>query len=343
METNNPMNGLDTSFLQQTNDIIPMSEVDLPDVDEDSGSSVAGGTEEALFFKKVKDRNVLKANYRLALGIDPSQNGSGFALYDNREGKNELHLMSSSLHLGDPAKDPLAFYKMQQEFREDLKSVVETAIPEGTDDVFDLIVIENTILNHSAEVFKKLVLINYMIDTLLGDGTVKTKDFVRVNNNVWKHFLYQYKPGKHYKKVKLEIEDVLLYLEEPYALENHDKPAAWKKNNQYQDKLDALSMILVGREIQQDIKEKGSKKHKLKYQYELVFTRPDTNSENGYTELQLTNRLPNTLLDSIDTLGKEAHKGKYFIEVTASQLGNFGIKNDLLFPFGESVGYLLIF
>lgn len=294
------------------------------------------------YFKKATSRGILKANYKLALAIDPSQNGSGFAIYDNRWGTESLFLESSSLSkIKDTKEDPLNYFKMQKEFSQDLLEALSTNIKGFTEGkiVFDLVIIEDTVFNNGdPQIFKRLVLINHVVDHLIASGVIKTDTFLRVNNKVWKKFLFSYKTGKQYLNVKREIEETLLYLQEPLVLENYDKKPSWKKNSNYQDKLDAISMLITGQDVKEYYKIQASGIKKVNYRYKLLIEKPAKG-----TEIELSDMTYKSLLETIKQLKGEKVKNKYFIKVKRGQLGNFGIKNDLIFPLGVEVAYLYLY
>lgn len=293
-----------------------------------------------LYYKKATSRGILKANYRLALAIDPSQLGSGFAIYDNRGTEPVLHLESSTLSpIKDTKEDALNYFKMQREFHEDLLGVVSSNIKDYQDDVFDVIIIEDTVLsNANPQTFKKLVLLNHVVDHLIASNILKTNCFLRVNNKVWKKFLFSYKTGKQYRNVKREIEETLLYLDEPLVLDNYDKSKSWKNKTHYQDKLDAISMLITALDVKEYYSQESKKIKKHSFKYKLETTLPDRG-----TPVELANTEHRTLIQTIKQLQSEPRKSRYFMKVTRTQVGSWGIKHDLIFPIGIDEAYLLLY
>lgn len=296
-----------------------------------------------LYYKRATTRAILKNSYQLALGIDPSQHGSGFAIYDNRGingSKPILHLESSSLSkIKDTKEDPLNYFKMQSEFASDLLDAVKLHIDDPSKVTFDIIIIEDTVFsNGDPQTFKRLVLINHVIDHLITQKAINTKRFVRVNNKVWKKFLFSYKSGKQYMNVKREIEETLLYLKEPFVMENYNQTKKWKDKTHYQDKLDALAMLVVGNDVAEYYESQVTKAKKVSYKLKLTTSEPKNS-----TLVELPNTHQKTLRDAISSIKSEPVKHRYHIPVVRGQIGSWGIKQDLIFPLGIEEAYLVLY
>lgn len=342
------MSEIETSFLLQQEEIVPQA-IDLQPY---TGNNIASFSLETLngledqqleqdtsnivAVKKVNAMEMLHKGYELALAIDPSQNGSGLAIYKRSNEVEPLTLVSSALTYDDKNTDPMRYFKMQQEFANDLLEFIEYTTGEKQP-TFDCIIIEDTLLKHNPQIFKRLILINHVIDYLIGTEQVKTKSFLRLNNETWKKELRSYKIGKKYKTDKLDIEESLILLELPYALTNQHESTAWKDRHNYQDKLDAVGLLIAGLTLKDTevIKVKRSKLQKITY--EVVTTIPDKNK--GYTRIDVKNPSAN-IEETLKALRKEETPIKCFIPFTS--LGHWGIKNKIYVPDGYKVAYLQI-
>lgn len=323
---------IDTSFLFDQEDLVPQmegfltldEEVILEEVDNSDIYAV----------KKVTAKELLKG-YSLALALDPSQNGSGFALVDNRT-NFKLALASASLTYSDKDNDPLRYFNMQREYAADVLAFIREETKEETPH-FDLIIIEDTLLRHDPQIFKRLVMINNVIDYLIGTQQIKTDKFIRVNNEAWKKELRSYKLGKKYKNDKLDIEESLLLLELDYALANSEQTKAWKDRNNYQDKLDAIGMLIAGVTLKDVDTGKKTRKRRKKLKTSVTLKAPL--NEQGYTQIHLKHAAAH-IEETLKNIQQEEGPIKYFIPFTS--LGTWGIKHKAYVPEGFTQAYLLI-
>ena len=155
------------------------------------------------------------------LGLDISETSSGVCMYEN----GEKFVANISLECKD--KDFLEV-KLRRELKGYLTEVVK-------DKTFDLIIIEDAFQGVNALVTRTLYALNTAIDELILDGVCKCKDFRRINNQLWKSWLFKADQDNIYKGMedKLRIEKCLELLG---VYEYHDEG--------YQDRLDATGLIL---------------------------------------------------------------------------------------------------
>jgi len=157
---------------------------------------------------------------KVVLGLDISESSSGICLYD----KGEKLLANISLETGD-----VDFQEVL--LRRELKKYL-TEVVEGKD--FDLVIIEDAFQGVNPTVTRKLYAINTAIDELILDGVCTCKDFRRVNNQLWKSWLFTIDNEGLYKGIedKLKIQKCMAML------------GVTDSGEGFQDRLDANGMIL---------------------------------------------------------------------------------------------------
>lgn len=342
---------IDTSFLNEIDEIIPDTEVpEKAEATENVEDAEVNKNE--YIIKKITVKDILTkvgiAEPHIALGIDPSQNGSGFAFLNTHQGY-ELTLASASLTFDEKDEDPMKYYNMQKEFKQKLLEFIKQ-VNNGAEVVFDYIIIEDTILRHNPQIYKRLVLINNVIDMLIGEGVLKTKRFIRINNEAWKKELRSYRLETHkkYKKDKLEIEDTLYLLEFDYVVENRSKAEAWKKRENYQDKCDAVGLLIAGatmieKEKTNQTEAVKTKRKKNKLTYEVLKITEEVESQllqENYIEIKCSSpsRQIEEVIKNIQRENTEVQK--YFLRFKS--LGNWGIAEGLFKPSTEEECYLII-
>lgn len=157
----------------------------------------------------------------LLLGLDISELNSGICMYEYGKKFTANAVLESKE--GD-------FYevRLRRELKDCLREIVE-----GKD--FDLILIEDAFEGVNPVVTRKLYAINTAIDELILDGVCSCKKFMRVNNQVWKSWLFSVDREELYKGLadKQRIEACLNLLG---VFEPHD--------DGFQDRYDSCGLIL---------------------------------------------------------------------------------------------------
>ena len=171
-------------------------------------------------FDKLTEESIIpKTGY--FLGLDISQNSSGICLYAN----GVRNTYNSKVDYDK--NDVFAEARMRKQLKQDLLEVIN-----GNE--LELIVIEDVFEGANAEVVRKLYALNTAIDDLILDGLVVCKDFVRVQNGVWKSWLSVVDSNKDLKgfndKEKIQGYLKILGIEE--------------SGDGFQDRLDATGMVL---------------------------------------------------------------------------------------------------
>lgn len=171
-------------------------------------------------FDRLIEENIIpKTGY--FLGLDISQNSSGICLYAN----GVRNTYNSKVDYDK--NDVFAEARMRKQLKEDLLEVIN-----GNE--LELIVIEDVFEGANAEVVRKLYALNTAIDDLILDGLVVCKDFVRVQNGVWKSWLSVVDSNKDLKgfndKEKIQGYLKILGIEE--------------SGDGFQDRLDATGMVI---------------------------------------------------------------------------------------------------
>ena len=166
-----------------------------------------------------------KGNY---LGLDISLNSTGICIYC--DGKKNLFNAGIDVLEDDPHWE----VKARRELKSYILEAVKSVAPAGV--IFDSIVVEDVFEGENPLTTRRLYALNTSIDELLIDGEVHCKSFRRVNNRVWKGWLYSVDPSKEFKGLndKTRIEKCLAKLG---VVEAHSKG--------YQDRLDATGLVLA--------------------------------------------------------------------------------------------------
>ena len=174
------------------------------------------------------------------LGLDISETNTGICMYRNGE------KMGANAYLESKDGD---FYevRLRRELKECLKEVVSNI-------TFDVIIVEDAFQGVNPMVTRKLYAINTAIDELILDGVCGCKKFLRVNNKLWKSWLFSIDTEGLYKSMedKERIENCLRLLG---VYEEHD--------DGYQDRLDSCGMLL-GYFLKKDEIEKSTYKKTFK-------------------------------------------------------------------------------
>lgn len=171
-------------------------------------------------FDKLTEGNIIpKTGY--FLGLDISQNSSGICLYAN----GVRNTYNSKVDYDK--NDVFAEARMRKQLKQDLLEVIN-----GNE--LKLIVIEDVFEGANAEVVRKLYALNTAIDDLILDGLVVCKNFVRVQNGVWKSWLSVVDSNKDLKGFndKEKIQGYLKIL----GIEEY--------GDGFQDRLDATGMVV---------------------------------------------------------------------------------------------------
>lgn len=186
----------------------------------DSSSKVTS-VEKVGVLAQTKDEFSIIPPLGVFLGLDISECSSGVCLYEN--GKKFLWNIFLVSTEGD-------YYevRLRRELKDCLREVVE-----GKE--FDIIVIEDAFQGVNPMVTRKLYAINTAIDELVLDGICKCKYFLRVNNQVWKSWLFKldeegiYKGLDDKKRIQKCLEMVGIYEDD---------------SDGYQDRLDATGLLV---------------------------------------------------------------------------------------------------
>ena len=189
------------------------------DIEEQSEEGTEDYYKCSSFDKLTEESIIPKTGY--FLGLDISQNSSGICLYAN----GVRNTYNSKVDYDK--NDVFAEARMRKQLKQDLLEVIN-----GNE--LELIVIEDVFEGANAEVVRKLYALNTAIDDLILDGLVVCKDFVRVQNGVWKSWLSVVDSNKDLKgfndKEKIQGYLKILGIEE--------------SGDGFQDRLDATGMVL---------------------------------------------------------------------------------------------------
>lgn len=189
------------------------------DIEEQSEEGTEDYYKCSSFDKLTEESIIPKTGY--FLGLDISQNSSGICLYAN----GVRNTYNSKVDYDK--NDVFAEARMRKQLKQDLLEVIN-----GNE--LELIVIEDVFEGANAEVVRKLYALNTAIDDLILDGLVVCKDFVRIQNGVWKSWLSVVDSNKDLKGFndKEKIQGYLKIL----GIEEY--------GDGFQDRLDATGMVV---------------------------------------------------------------------------------------------------
>lgn len=163
-----------------------------------------------------------------ALGLDISKHSTGVVMWENGE------LSYAIIDVGF-AEDEA---EMRQAFEEELSKILQNKNFERVyvEDVFDG--------DKSFTAVRQLVTLNTVPEDLLKEGIFSTNNFKKDGNGVWKKELRTYYKPKGNLKPKLEIREILKFLD--FDIESLERFNIMGKKDRDQDLLDALGTILGG-------------------------------------------------------------------------------------------------
>ncbi len=240
--------------------------LDLCDLEE-NGVSVENAKEEVPFLAELDF--IPREGYWLA--IDPSLGSSGVC--EICEGVR--HSLNYTVTIDDksPFREVLA--------RRDLKKFLSENFGKVE---YNLIMIEDAFQGVNPDTTRKLYAINTAIDELILDGVIRCKKFLRVNNGVWKRWLFTVDKSNQYSllKDKLRIQACLELL------------GIKEDGRGYQDKLDSTGMLigyfLVGQYEEVAKKKLKVSKSDLCFAYEESedFITDMVRQERGVDDLSIT-------------------------------------------------------
>lgn len=175
--------------------------------------------------------SLLSATMESGLGLDISKNSTGIIVYED----NQIETYQCVIEFNEESN--LYYYEMVKALEDDLLSLIEGKH-------FDVIAIEDAIQGENFMTVRKLILLNSVIDKLIGEGKVTCNYFRRIGNGEWKKWLRSLRSGKKYLNDKAEVEDILLYLDFELAVDYHTIKDSEKAKMGYQDQLDATGVLL---------------------------------------------------------------------------------------------------
>lgn len=264
--------------------------------------------------EKPSVENTLKNTMNSGLGLDISKTSTGIALYLDDE------LTTYQCVIEYDSESNLHWYHMVKALEDDLLSLIQGKH-------FDIIAIENAIQGQNFDTVRKLILLNSVIDKIIAEGNVTCNYFRRLENTEWKKWLRTLKPGKKVMQDKAEIEDILDYLGYHLVEDYRHEKQSVKDKEGYQDKLDAVG-VLVGAGLERqkigDTKIKPKKRKKLRV--EVYKSKEDISINHNLSELTQIN-LGGDLNASVKTFFKELNEDEEDLKfyMVKDSLGTLGI------------------
>lgn len=255
------------------------------------------------------------------LGLDISEHSTGICIY--REGIRKTYNSVLNFSENSPFKEVL----LRRELKSDLSDLVGG-------EKFDVIIIEDAFQGMNPSTTRTLYAINTAIDELILDEVVECKEFLRVQNSVWKSWLAKLDTEGLYKglKDKIKVEKLL------------ESIGITESGEGFQDRLDATGMVVGYLLCKDEVREKEEKKKKKRVEFsDIDICYVETGEELSYAiEDGIEDRIylkPNERYSKkriLDYLTD--HPEAVFISSEPIKLGR--IASELNLPYIEGGGYL---
>src|SRR5690606_18826910 len=207
------------------------------------------------------------------LGLDVSKTSTGITVY--KDGVLETY---QSVPEFDDESD-LRYYEMMKALEDDILSLAEGQH-------FDIIAIEEPIHGENFKTVRMLILLNSVIDKLIGEGKVTCDYFRRIDNTVWKKWLRTLRPIKKYETDKIEVVNIFKYLDYEFAVKGDELTNAEKARIGFQDQLDSLGVLLgAGLERMNSKGTVGKSRKRYKVHVELYGSEEEVNKKVGISNV----------------------------------------------------------
>lgn len=271
-----------------------------------------------LIIEKPSVEGILGLTMKSGLGLDISKNSTGVAIY--KDGVLKTYQVIPEFD----EEDDLRYYYMVKSLEDDFSTLVEGCH-------FDIIAIEDAIQGVNFHTDRLLILLNSVIDRLIGEGKVTCDYFRRIENTKWKKWLRTLRPVKKYETDKIEIENTMLYLGYDFALDGQNLSKSEKEKMGYQDQLDAIG-VLIGAGLER-LNSKGTvskSKKQFKQHVELYSSLEDIRKKyknEVVTEINLKGNLKSAVSNFFKNLPISKKMNKYYF-VTDS-IGTLGLEYGL--------------
>ena len=280
----------------------------------------------------LKDRNCI------TFDIAPRHTGI-VEWYDNKLQVYYFHLTPPDL------SDVSWLYKLRKEFKLCVLQIIK-------DKHYDYCMIEDVYLGQNAKTFTELVMLNNVVDECIDESLCQIDTLYRKKPEAWrKDVRLIHKEGKKLNP-KVEIQELLAYLNNGYYVENSGLSDKEKEDNCFEDICDALGMMLSIGSMHLLQKDKKIEKPVLKVSniqivylknkdaiFKKKFKRLKGKTSEDITEVQI--KKGNIEKQIIKYLQEDSNK-IYVAKVLVEDLGLFGVKHKLEY-FVNGIGYLYFF
>lgn len=273
-----------------------------------------------------------------ALALDISKNHTGIVIWNGKEVEIygfELNELNKT--------DYHTEYRMRLDFKEKLKAIISGR-------QFEWCIVEDVYGGENFDTVRKLLALQTVIDELIFEGCVKVTNFRRYLQSQWSALARRIYKQQGALKSKYETQGLLEYLEWDYYLEHKDMTNAQKTAIFFEDKCDAMGMIVAA------VAEKSFKPQteqrpqvirisdiKLVYleDYRVlksirdkrIKTEPFTHIDLPHSG-NLEKNIINAVMSNTDDV--------LCAELPVSRLGQFGLKHKFNF-YPSGVGYLIFY
>lgn len=175
------------------------------------------------------------------ISFDPSKDSSGIVILEEKQ-----VVFSGSKDLVIKKSDPNRFIHA-------FNALVSYIEANFSNEEFDLVLAEDIFMGANVDTFRLLSVLNLAIDYCVDKKILKTKEYLKISNKVWKSWLFK---GDNYKGLGDKDRIVKNVEERGYS---------FIKDKGFQDRYDALGMILgyLNRDTEQK-KEFSKQKSKVK-------------------------------------------------------------------------------
>lgn len=271
--------------------------------------------------------DTLLSRFKSAIGLDISKNSTGVVIWEAGTIKQYRIVIDEEYDDSDVYSE----IKMRLAFKKDLLSLVE-----GKE--FEVAVVENVFGGTNFETVRKLLALNTVLDEIvISDKKCVVEHMYKYENTYWKKWLRKvYKVDKA-PTDKYEIEQILLYMGYPFAVNNTNLKPSEKAEIGYQDILDATGLLCaLSMELGSGVVRKQGKKLRMD-NVEIDYIGDLT--ELDYIEDRIYKRFPIELVNYngkslekfiLSTLQESDEDIIYGIQIPYYELGAFAMKYNII-------------
>lgn len=268
------------------------------------------------------------------IGLDIAKNHTGVCIYTGDR------IIQQGFRLQEYDKNDVhAEYKMRKDLKCQLGGILNGLSVEHC-------VVEDVYGGENFDTVRKLLALNTVIDELIDEGVVRTRNFYRWSETRWLKYFRRFYKFRGGLKSKIETQKILEYLRDTFYLENINLSSSKKLEIFFEDICDATAMLCS---VSTYLKEKENMESNINISikdirmfyiedWERYLTIPDDRiGSEGWTWVEPEYRsLDKKIIDEV----VKSPNDIFIMEVPVKKLGRFGIEHKFEF-FPSGCGYLI--